>query len=516
MPKEEILSINQQTEENLRFQTEKKEEETKIKEENPTTIQLQETELINLTVLKPSQSRGTKPFYLIFKDITYQIPISKDKSKTVLNKVSGYFTSGQVTAIMGPSGCGKTTLLNFLTSRINFPKDSVHNGLIYLNSEEIEPETVSEYSSYVMQDDVLMETLTPTELFTFIAKLKADKTEEEYKQQVQEIIDILKINKCKDTRIGSVEKKGLSGGEKKRVSIGCEIISNPSILFLDEPTSGLDSATSEIVITFLKELASIKNMIIAFSIHQPSSNIVNLFDKVLIINKGELVYQGSVKGNDSDGGIISYFDKEIEIPLETKSNPSDAFMHVIEEQKAGIDGTHEIETIVLKGKKPLTELYKEKRRAIIEKEINSIIVQDEKCLLPKKNSHKVSYFKEFNQMLWRSWTCYIRNPKVIIIKTVMTLVFTFFSLSIFWSLDNDYQGAYDKAGFLFFFSLNNLLSILFDSILVFPQERVVFLRDYSNQLYGVSSYYLSKNIVETPLVLINAVLFGVFIYHEQD
>ena len=119
-------------------------------------------------------------------------------------------------------------------------------------------------------------------------------------------------------------------------------------------------------------------------------------------------------------------------------------------------------------------------------------------------------------MLWRSWTCYIRNPKVIIIKTVMTLVFTFFSLSIFWSLDNDYQGAYDKAGFLFFFSLNNLLSILFDSILVFPQERVVFLRDYSNQLYGVSSYYLSKNIVETPLVLINAVLFGVFIYHEQD
>lgn len=328
MPKEEILSINQQTEENLRFQTEKKEEETKIKEENPTTIQLQEAELINLTVLKPSQSRGTKPFYLIFKDITYQIPISKDKSKTVLNKVSGYFTSGQVTAIMGPSGCGKTTLLNFLTSRINFPKDSVHNGLIYLNSEEIEPETVSEYSSYVMQDDVLMETLTPTELFTFIAKLKADKTEEEYKQQVQEIIDILKINKCKDTRIGSVEKKGLSGGEKKRVSIGCEIISNPSILFLDEPTSGLDSATSEIVITFLKELASIKNMIIAFSIHQPSSNIVNLFDKVLIINKGELVYQGSVKGNDSDGGIISYFDKEIEIPLETKSNPSDAFMHV--------------------------------------------------------------------------------------------------------------------------------------------------------------------------------------------
>ena len=86
-------------------------------------------------------------------------------------------------------------------------------------------------------------------------------------------------------------------------------------------------------------------------------------------------------------------------------------------------------------------------------------------------------------------------------------------MSIFWSLDNDYQGAYDKAGFLFFFSLNNLLSILFDSILVFPQERVVFLRDYSNQLYRVSSYYLSKNIVETPLVLVNAVLFGVFIYH---
>lgn len=467
---------------------------------------------LGLGVLKASKSRGTKPFHLMFENLVYEIQIGKGQTKKIINNESGYLTSGQITAIMGPSGCGKTSLLNFLTNRIQFAKSSVHSGKIYLNSEEIGSEGVAEYSSYVMQDDVMMDCLTPTELLMFISKLRSEKSEEEHKQEVDEMIDILKIAKCKDTKIGNAQRKGLSGGERKRVSIGCEIISNPSILFLDEPTSGLDSTTSEVVISFLKELAQIKNMIVAFTIHQPSSMIFNLFDKLIIVNKGEMVYQGPVK--DSSGkGIVSYFDNEINIPLEAKANPADAFMHVLEEQNAHFEGTHQLENEHLKDKPALTELYKQKKLPQIESEIKGILDAGEKCTLPKKESHKVPFGKEFGQMMWRSWTAYIRNPFTLSIKFIMTAVYAFIALSIFWRMDNSYQGTYNKAGFIFFFGVNNFLSIVFSAIMVFPEERVIFLRDYANKLYGIITYYLTKNIVETPIILVNTFIFGCIIYH---
>lgn len=473
-----------------------------------------------LGILTGSASRGTKTFYLTFKNVFYQIPIGKNKTKTILNNVSGYFKSGEVTAIMGPSGCGKTSILNFLTDRIEFVRGAVHKSEIFLNSEPIEPRTVSDYSSYVMQDDVLVDVLTPVETLKFIAKLKKIKTEKEYDKEVEELIEILKIEKCKDTWIGNPTRKGLSGGEKKRVSIGVEIISNPSILFLDEPTSGLDSTTSGVIIEFLKELAKVKNMIIAFSIHQPSSNIFQHFDRMLILNKGELVYQGPAQEMDKAGnvidGIVPYFDNELGIPLQVKANPCDAFMHIIEEQNAGAEGTHVIEDENLKSKPPLTESYKEKRLSKIDKEIDEILGRGEKCMIPKKNAKNVPYCTEFAQLLKRSWTVYIRNPSTLRIKCIMTLVYIFISLSIFWRLDKDYYGFNDRAGFLFFFSVNHFLSIIFGAILVFPQERPIFLRENQGKLYGVSTYYISKSIVETPLVLINNVIYSAIVYYLVD
>lgn len=473
-----------------------------------------------LGILTGSASRGTKPFYLTFKNVFYQIPIGKNKTKTILNNVSGYFKSGEVTAIMGPSGCGKTSILNFLTDRIEFVRGAVHTSEIFLNSDPIEPRTLSEYTSYVMQDDVLVDVLTPVETLKFVAKLKKIKTEKEYDKEVEELIEILKIEKCKDTWIGNPTRKGLSGGEKKRVSIGVEIISNPSILFLDEPTSGLDSTTSGVIIEFLKELAKVKNMIIAFSIHQPSSNIFQHFDRMLILNKGELVYQGPAQEMDKAGnvidGVVPYFDHELGIPLQVKANPCDAFMHIIEEQNAGAEGTHVIEDENLKSKPPLTESYKEKRLSKIDKEIDEILGKGEKCMIPKKNAKNVPYCTEFAQLLKRSWVVYIRNPSTLRIKCIMTLVYIFISLSIFWRLDKDYYGFNDRAGFLFFFSVNHFLSIIFGAILVFPQERPTFLRENQGKLYGVSTYYISKSIVETPLVLINNVIYSAIVYYLVD
>ena len=122
---------------------------------------------------------------------------------------------------------------------------------------------------------------------------------------------------------GQYEYKGISGGEKKKDSIGIEILSNSHIFFLDEPTSGFDFKTSFIIIEFLKEFAKKFSKAIVFNIHQPSSNIILLFHRLILLNIGELVYQGENKD------VMNYFAK-IGFVLGEISNPSDAIMHKIE------------------------------------------------------------------------------------------------------------------------------------------------------------------------------------------
>jgi ABC-type multidrug transport system ATPase subunit len=136
-----------------------------------------------------------------------------------------------VTAIMGPSGCGKTSLLNYLNNRIQFPSKSVNKGEIFINSDRTTVSQIAELSSYVMQDDLLFDILTPRETLMFVSKLRRYLTQQEYEKEVDNLMEELKLTKCKDTRVGNASRKGISGGERKRVSIGVEIISNPSILF---------------------------------------------------------------------------------------------------------------------------------------------------------------------------------------------------------------------------------------------------------------------------------------------
>lgn len=158
--------------------------------------------------------------------------------------------------------------------------------------------------------------------------------------------------------------------------------------------------------------------------------------------------------NNKNEGIVSYFDNILNIPLQVKSNPCDAFMLIIEEQNARIEQTHIIKNIYLKDKKPLTELDKANQLVNIEKEITKIKEKEEKSTIPLKNTHHVELSVEFRVLLERSWHNYIRNPMILRIKCIMTFIYSFILLSIFWRLKNDYQGAYDKAGFHFFSSVN--------------------------------------------------------------
>lgn len=164
--------------------------------------------------------------------------------KQVLHNVTGFVKPKEMVAIMGPSGCGKTSLLNVLAQRTNLSNGSITEGVIDINGRVLAERDFAKMGAFVQQDDVLMESLTPRELLTFAARIRTNLGETDIQNVVQKIIDRLRLTDCQDTIVGGLFRKSLSGGQKKRVSIGYELVTNPALILMDEPTSGLDSFTA--------------------------------------------------------------------------------------------------------------------------------------------------------------------------------------------------------------------------------------------------------------------------------
>jgi len=192
------------------------------------------------------------------------------KDKILLNNLTGICKAGHLTAIMGASGAGKTTLLSTLACRIQSKKLV---GDISANKSPYNFDNFGDFANYVMQQDLLMETLTVRETLELAANLKLNLSEEEKKVRINRLVRKFKLEKCLDVVVGGHLLKGISGGERKRTSIAFELISDPGVVMLDEPTSGLDSLTSFIIIRYLKQLTEQEGKTIIMTIHQPNSDI---------------------------------------------------------------------------------------------------------------------------------------------------------------------------------------------------------------------------------------------------
>lgn len=187
--------------------------------------------------------------------------------KEIIRGVSGTVKPGQFLAIIGASGAGKTTLLNFLSGR-EISQNLQKDGRILVNGQRKEDiRQFSSLSAYVQQDDILFQTMTVRECLEFAAKLKLQGDMPSKMARVRELIHDLKLTKCENTRIGGPLVKGVSGGERKRTSIGVELITDPSLIFLDEPTTGLDSFTATNVMEILGDLARRDGRTVVSTIH---------------------------------------------------------------------------------------------------------------------------------------------------------------------------------------------------------------------------------------------------------
>ncbi|KAK7396229.1 hypothetical protein VNO78_17087 [Psophocarpus tetragonolobus] len=256
---------------------------------------------------------------MIWEDITVECRDSYGREhgkKKLLNGVSGFAEPSRIMALIGPSGCGKTTFLHSLSGKL--AANVVVSGNIVINGKK--QSLYSREVSYVAQEELFLGTLTVKETLTYSAnmRLPSKMTKEEINKVVEETIMEMGLGDCENTRIGNWHCRGISTGEKKRLSIGLEILTQPYVLLLDEPTSGLDSASAFYVIQALCHIAR-NGKIVICSIHQPSSEIFNLFDDLLLLSSGETVYFGEAK-------MALKFFADAGFPCPTRRNPSDHFL----------------------------------------------------------------------------------------------------------------------------------------------------------------------------------------------
>ncbi|KAF2823740.1 ATP-binding cassette transporter-like protein [Ophiobolus disseminans] len=240
----------------------------------------------------------------------------------ILSNVNGIVEAGEVLALMGPSGSGKTTLLNILAHRAAIPKAIVQQEL-YVNGKTTDLESFRKLSGYVEQEDALVGSLTVRETLYFAAKLglPASISASERTSRITSLLQSFGLTHQANTLIGTPLRKGVSGGQKRRVSVASQLITGPKVLFLDEPTSGLDARASWEVMRFVREVAREFKILVIASIHQPSTATFELFDKLMLLSKGKVVYNGPV------GDVRGYFGGlGYEMPLYT--NPAEFLLHL--------------------------------------------------------------------------------------------------------------------------------------------------------------------------------------------
>ena len=243
-----------------------------------------------------------KPASLQFEKVSYNL-----NGRQILSGVQGIALPGQLMAIMGASGAGKTTFLDILARK---NKRGIVDGNFYVNGERVNDDEFRSVVGFVDQDDTMLPTLTVHEtiMTSALLRLPRDMNISIKEQRVYEVEKQLGILSIKDQLIGSEEGsgRGISGGEKRRVGIACELVTSPSILFLDEPTSGLDAFNAFNVVECLVTLAKNYNRTVIFTIHQPRSNIVALFDHLVLLAKGRAVYSGPYSSCQSYFDNIGY------------------------------------------------------------------------------------------------------------------------------------------------------------------------------------------------------------------
>jgi ATP-binding cassette subfamily G (WHITE) protein 2 len=405
--------------------------------------------------------------------------------KILLNDLSGSIPGG-FWAIMGSSGSGKTLLLSALSLRLD-TKVLDMQGEIRLNGRPFSRGTLKSMSSYLMQEDLLHSELTVQETLTYASQLRmaSGSTPKEREDRITEVLTMLGIDHIRNVIIGNTRRKGVSGGERKRVSIAVELLSRPKLVFLDEPTSGLDSTTSLAVCEALKGFTVRGECTVICTIHQPQPKIFDLFDGVILLKQGSMVYHGST--HKLDRFLIG-----LGLPLPADMAMADYLLNVIspnEENEHIVDRASRIKHVV---------------------PVDLSFGQDKQIL---EGNGPRTWFDQFYILLQRNLQQYLRNSDLIFMNFMVTVVTAVFIGSGLWyQIGNGQASLQTRLPSLFFCVVSQGIIASLQTINSFPTERAIMLRERQAGSYQVSSYFMAKTVVDVISGLWSPILFSVITY----
>lgn len=439
----------------------------------------------------PSEDPKRAPV-LAWRNLTV---IAKTGKRVLLQKLTGAIDGG-FNAIMGPSGSGKSTLLNALSLRLDpgmtMEGEMRINGVAYSNAD------LKLSCGYVMQDDLLNSNLTVEETLLYTAKLRCPPgyTEEQRHERVDAALAQVGLTHVRGVIVGSPLRKGISGGERKRLCVGMELLTSPVLLFLDEPTSGLDSTTALGLCRLLRGLADSGACTVIATLHQPQSKIFQLMEGLVLLRNGSVLYQGPAMG-----ALAFFEDAGHKCPELT--NPADFLMDVI----TG-DGPSPAAAAAAMSTCSLDS----KAAALRQQLARDVSVVWREARPPVRLREVVPWRRQFAVLLERSFKEKARQRGVLLTQLAQSVTMAVLIGTVFLQIGDTQTSTTRRQPVLFFCVINQGMFGALQMINSFPSERVLSLRERAAGTYHASAYFLAKVSAETLFQLPMPIVFSAIVY----
>ncbi|XP_019715991.1 ATP-binding cassette sub-family G member 8 isoform X2 [Hippocampus comes] len=438
----------------------------------------------------------------------------KGHKRTAIDKLSLRVRSGQMLAVIGSSGCGKTSLLDIITCRDE--GGGVTSGQILINGRPNTAQLVKKSIAHVRQDDRLLPHLTVRETLAFVAKLRLPThfTQAQRDQRVDDVIAELRLRQCAHTRVGNDYVRGVSGGERRRVSIAVQLLWNPGILILDEPTSGLDSFTAHNLVITLSRLAK-GNRLVLLSVHQPRSDIFRLFDLVVLLSSGSAVYCGAARD------MVPYF-TALGHPCPRYCNPSDFYVDLISIDRR----SPEQEAQCLERVRVLAEQFSEKVRdtddhmwnggtGVAHSESSPPPVEapeDHVVVISKGRDRPPGRLRQFSILIRRHMYNDYRDLVTLLVHGLEALLMSLLVGFLYYGAGEQPLSIQDTVALLYMIGALTPFAVVLDVIAKCHAERAMLYHELEDGMYSVTSYFFAKVLGELPEHCVFTLVYALPIY----